>query len=169
MRITAAAVRQMATQFGSGLDDPIYNRYTWHRRFKALFGASVVHVRDMFNLINDEIEEQNCANAIWMMTALHWMRAYPTIDALATQLGHDEKTVRKWIWRHVDLMARLELVCTSYEITYECIPSHPTKPKQRRIRHHINHFRARVDELERILYDENAQTLDGLPVVARDE
>ena len=113
MRISPLAVKCAAREIYSHLDwTHMGESITYNRRFRAIFGADPRNMARVWNAIDGAIEEQADTSEIyWLMVTMHWMKTYPTIDNLATTIGKDPKTVRTYLWKYTDLMARLEVVC----------------------------------------------------------
>lgn len=43
-----------------------------------------------------------------LLMALYFLRNYPNESQMAAQFGHDEKTIRKWVWIFVETIAHLK-------------------------------------------------------------
>lgn len=61
---------------------------------------------------------------MWLLAASNFLCMCPTINQLAVTLESDEKTVRKWAWRHSDLLTQLKMACTLSEISLACDDGH---------------------------------------------
>ena len=101
------------------------------RLWRAHFGACPRTAFRMWNLIllrrftHDEAKK---LDPFYYLMALHFLKVYPTNDALAGRTWRDPQTVRIWIWRYISLMASLSSVLVRYPLFF-CFPpvtSHPT-------------------------------------------
>jgi hypothetical protein len=74
----------------------------------------------MWNLVDSMGNvELDASHVVWMLASMSFLRIYPTTHVLATTLGHDEKTVRKYVWMFTEYLARLEVVCRMTQIKFE--------------------------------------------------
>jgi hypothetical protein len=114
MRIRVQAVREVAKHFGPNLDYGTVPHVAWSSRFRAHFvRCDASTVKSMWNLIDCQPDiDLNPSHIIWILPAMAFLQVYPTTHALATQLGVDKKTVRKYVWQFTEHLARLEVVCT---------------------------------------------------------
>ena len=49
-------------------------------------------------------------NAKYLLWTLSYLKRYPTYDQLECDIGHDKKTIEKWIMYTVDLIAEIGMV-----------------------------------------------------------
>ena len=99
------------------LDDGYHNEISplQLRVWKAHFGVCPRASHEMWQLISDQYSHDHPQglNLIDYFMALFFLKTYPTFDVLAAWVKKDEKTVRKWVWRYVRMMAFLSPMLVS--------------------------------------------------------
>ena len=97
----------------------IRNSMSDDRRFREFFGAGVVVVMALWNLLVETDllpEDGQIAHLLW---TLYFFKAYPTQNVACSAAGGtrgaiDPKTFRKYIWPFVSAIADLEQVVVSF-------------------------------------------------------
>ena len=82
---------------------------------------------------------------------MYFLCVYPTCEHLVTRMNKDEKTVRKWIWKYVDMIASLELVCCKWEIRCKFSRFRSNKTKMN-IQQQMCSLRHRLDDIDEMLH-----------------
>jgi hypothetical protein len=109
MKVNYLAIRKAAMRFGN-LDPRDHDCFSYRRSFRSLFGCNQTHVKHLWNTIDTEIKELPFTHIGWLMTALYFLRCYPTFDELAVIVGKNTVTIRKHVWEFIDHLASLEMV-----------------------------------------------------------
>ena len=148
MRISIAAIRHVAHQFGDNLDPAQSSRLTYIRRFRSYFGINPCAAANLWNSIDCDVTILNAAEVEWFLAALYFLRVYPTVTQLANTMGRDEKTVRKHVWKYTDLIGSLEVVCTVSELNIDDLPDSFPHAKKLRIQRKLTHLRASLNRIE---------------------
>jgi hypothetical protein len=109
MRITSKAVRQLAEQDVIHRS-PALSRSINRRRFRANLGCS----SRVCSYVWNRIVAKGILPKGFLPTHLLWtlvfLKLYCCETILAILCGCDEKTLRKWVWKGVDLLGQLNLV-----------------------------------------------------------
>ena len=101
---------------------------------------------------------------------MYFLCVYPTCEHLVTRMNKDEKTVRKWIWKYVDMIASLELVCCKWEIRCKFSRFRSNKTKMN-IQQQMRELRHRLDDIAEMLHpdhEHNAQLLEYMEPITVD-
>lgn len=78
------------------------------RRFRAFFGTTPQICSIIWNLLEDEIPHGSSEkHLLW---CLFFLKQYPVEHIRRTILKVDEKTIRKWTWTYIRLLANLKVV-----------------------------------------------------------
>lgn len=87
------------------------------RRFRAFFGTSPrVCARLWYLLLTcGHYESEKPVHILW---ALMFLRLYETEHVNASLAQVDEKTFRKWTWKVISKLSRLNLVCSHINFIY---------------------------------------------------
>jgi len=83
------------------------------RQFKAFFGIKPERASEVWSLLMAHNLIPEKAEPKHLLWALLLLKLYCIDDVLATLIGHDEGTIRKWVWLMVKAMAKLskKMVC----------------------------------------------------------
>ena len=84
---------------------------TLSRRFKSLFGVSILVANQLWYLIGPKL--LSGAKPGHLLFGLVFLKNYTTEHVQVTLLGVDEKTSRKWQWYVVTQLSSLDLVSTA--------------------------------------------------------
>ena len=114
MRITSSAVRLLAYE-AIIHRSPALSRRINRRRFRANLGCSSRVCAYVWN--------RSVAKGILppgflpthMLWTLVFLKLYCCETILATLCGCDEKTLRKWVWKGIDVLGELNLVCSTWQ------------------------------------------------------
>jgi hypothetical protein len=87
------------------------------RRFVGAFGLEPIHCAIVWQKLvsigwTGRIGRANPTHLLW---TLLFLRTYPTEETLASRVGADEKTVRKWVWFYIKGISSLSPVVVSVE------------------------------------------------------
>jgi len=87
---------------------------TLSRKFRSFFGVSPLVCSIAFNKISEDDDFPEQSKPYHFLWALMFLKIYSTESILAGIAGCTEKTFRKWSWKMLDLLQRLELdlVCS---------------------------------------------------------
>ena len=78
------------------------------RRFRALFGATPTVCASLWNPAHDTRPEGTSpVHLLWMLL---FLKCYGTEAQTRALVDADEKTVRKWVWAWVQVVADLDIV-----------------------------------------------------------
>ncbi len=79
-----------------------------HRRFVGTFGTSISVASYLWYLLQDTRPRgSSCKHMLW---ALMFLKTYDTEHQIHNVLQVDEKTMRKWVWKFIDLISNLDIV-----------------------------------------------------------
>ena len=172
MKITSAAVRNVARDFGSKLGplDPHHDHAfdenqpssALYRRYNAHFGMGPSKLARFWNEIDAMITDLSPSEIKWYLTTMYFLRCYPTCEQLGARVGHDEKTVRKYIWKFVDYVSQLELVCQWYEDGRIYFSHADTNERQSHLQTQMRNIRSNLQRLD-VMID---RRLGGIPGAA---
>ena len=109
MKMQFHAIRLAAMQFGD-LDPRDHACFLYRRLFRSLFGCTQSHVRQLWNTIDEEIQELPYNHIGWCLATLYFLRCNPTMDQLAGLIRKNPVTLRKHVWEFVAHFAALEMV-----------------------------------------------------------
>lgn len=83
-----------------------------HRFFNACFNMTLEQISLLVMKIRwvwgENIEKR--WNVKYLLWTLVYLKRYPTYDQLECEIGHDKKTIQKWIMYTVDLIAEIGMV-----------------------------------------------------------
>lgn len=77
-----------------------------NRRFQEHFGVPPIICSIIWDIIKQSSEVRPC-HLLW---ALQFLKTYNTEHVMCSILKVDEKTLRKWVWKTIDLIADLSVV-----------------------------------------------------------
>ena len=92
------------------------------RRFREHFYATPIVCSILWNMMTEKQMHPNGATVKCMLCALLFLKCYNTETVNSGTMNLDEKTVRKWQWIYIDLIAGLRLVCILY-VAMSCVVS----------------------------------------------
>lgn len=82
-----------------------------NRKFRSLFGTSPLVCSKVWNKLNDEsVNTRSEGEPKHLLWALILLKTYSTEHVMRSILGADEKSLRKWVWYYVSLLASLKVV-----------------------------------------------------------
>ena len=91
-----------------GLSEDRVNRF-----FNSCFNMTLDQLSMLVMRINF-IWKDNGLNKGWQVKHLLWtlsyLKTYPTYDNFQCIIGHDKKTIKKWVLYTVDLLAEIDMV-----------------------------------------------------------
>ena len=82
---------------------------TFGRRYRACFGTSPKVCCFLWTLIENQIPKN--ATPYHLLWSLMFLKIYSTENVLASIIGVDEKTFRKYSWPIIKLISDLKLAC----------------------------------------------------------
>jgi hypothetical protein len=77
------------------------------RRFKAFFGVKPARAYETWSLLIGHRCLPPNAKPEYLLWALLFLKIYATEAVLSGLIGHDENTIRKWVWWLVKALAKL--------------------------------------------------------------
>lgn len=80
---------------------------TGYRRFRTFFGISPELCAILWNRIPDKRPGSEPKHLLW---AMMFLKNYHKEHVSAAIVGVDEKTLRLWVWRFVELLSELNVV-----------------------------------------------------------
>jgi hypothetical protein len=83
------------------------------RRFKAFFGVQPARASEVWSLLLGHNLMPPKALPVHLLWALLFLKLYGTEDVNAGMIGHDEGTIRKWVWLLVKAMHDLSKILVS--------------------------------------------------------
>jgi hypothetical protein len=83
------------------------------RRFKAFFGMKPARASEVWSLLIGHNLMPPKAQPMHLLWALLFLKLYGTEDVNAGMIGHDESTIRKWVWLLVKAMHDLSKILVS--------------------------------------------------------
>ena len=89
-------------------------------RFRALFGITPHIAGCLWNLLHEKGFIEVGAQPLHMLWALLFLKCYATEPVNHVITGADEKTFRSWVWRYVNVLSKLNVICLLYTITTLC-------------------------------------------------
>ena len=95
-----------------------------HSRFDRIFNSCFNMTLDQITFLVMRIRWtwEDDVDRLWNVVHLLWtlvyLKRYPTYDQLECDMGHDKKTLKKWILYTVDVLAEIDMVCIVHKILY---------------------------------------------------
>ena len=127
----------------------------YHRKWKSTFGLTPSDMVTIINNVDREVEAVDPRLIKYWLGMFHELRCYPTMDRMADILQCDKRTARTYIWRYVDHLARLDMVCDMYEIRYpDAFNGTTTNPTKITMARRMAALRASINELQMNMADE---------------
>ena len=82
-----------------------------HRTFSAYFNLQCHQIARLWNkLCHSMPHEMSEMKPVHLLYALHFMKLYQTSDVNSAFAGLDAKTVRKYTWKMIDILADVDWV-----------------------------------------------------------
>ena len=166
MRITHGAVKFIIKEYYN-IDIVREGRGSvqeYYRTCRCTFGVTAKEMQSIINHVHEEVKPVDPRLLKFFVGTFHQLRCYPNIVVACRALRTDPKTYRKHIWKYTDDLARLELVCTCYEVKYSSWLYLPTtNPTKLRIQRRLRNVRAGINELESAMMPDDINVLDDAP------
>jgi hypothetical protein len=86
------------------------------RRFKALFGVSASRCAHIWRRLQIDEVLPSKATPKHLLWALYFLKVYDSENNMAGRCGCDEKTLRKWIWKMIDALCRMDIVSDGMDL-----------------------------------------------------
>lgn len=87
------------------------------RRFRSLFGTTPAICGLIWNRLAVHCGHPHGSHPEHLLYSLMLLKSYPTESQMRAMTGRDEKTLRKWAWIYIDLMAlHLRAVATIFTL-----------------------------------------------------
>jgi hypothetical protein len=86
------------------------------RRFRSAFGAGIVVVVKLWNLLVDQNllpAKPHVRHILWMLA---FLKSYLPEEEYRRQYGVTEKTYRKWVWIYMEACSNIYLVRTTVTV-----------------------------------------------------
>lgn len=83
------------------------------RRFKAFFGVKPSRAAEVWSLLVGHNLVPPKTQPMHLLWALLFLKVYGTEEVNAGMIGHDESTIRKWVWLLVKAMHDLSKILVS--------------------------------------------------------
>lgn len=88
------------------------NNGVCNQRFVDFFGASPLVCSTIWNLLSENYVHPDGSQPKHMLAAFHFLRVYNIESVNRALFDSDEKTLRKWIWLYIRILAtELKVVC----------------------------------------------------------
>lgn len=76
------------------------------QRFTDFFGASPLVCSIIWDAISNANAHPHGSRPKYFLAALHFLRVYNIETVNRALFNHDEKTLRKWVWMYISIIAR---------------------------------------------------------------
>jgi hypothetical protein len=91
--------------------DLSYSEIVGNRRFRSFFGTSPLVCSIVWAHLEDKPQGFKPLHLLWGLT---FLKRYDIESGNRALMGCDEKTLRKWIWTAIELIANLKIVSKCY-------------------------------------------------------